>query len=311
MMSSCYSAYSATPGKVMPLDPIGRKTFQLQQVGVRRTRKLRLADSFRQSCCHNLAAATGAYSATPGKILRTLDPILQKDLCSRQQVGVRRSNNIEISRRFRQSTCAQAVGSATPPTVPFLVQSDAPRSYRQTDISGYSVRNLTPKSGGWSCSLLCPLPRRKSATISGWKLEKWKTSKVLGEDDACKVFFCADDSLRFFCCKARIWRRSCKLHGFGIASLGNMKNGMQIICRESCLAFLLEPAWPISHPTQQPHFLYTNASGHGKKASGIITMVTCAVVTRETAAATKSTHIAHVFTCPRMNAHQGSRSFHI
>jgi hypothetical protein len=41
--------------------------------------------------------------------------------------------------------------------------------------------------------------------------------------------------------------------------------------RESCLAFLLEPAWPISHPTQQPHFLYTNASGHGKKASGIIT----------------------------------------
>lgn len=122
-------------------------------------------------------------------------------------------------------TCAQAVGSGPHCAI----------SCSNPDFTSFTIAFFAPKSGGWSCSLLCPLPRRKSATISGWKLEKWKTSKVLGEDDACKVFFCADDSLRFFCCKARIWRRSCKLHGFGIASLGNMKNGMQIICLQTTL----------------------------------------------------------------------------
>ena len=50
MMSSCYSAYSATPGKVMPLDPIGRKTFQA--TGRSKTnKKIDISRRFLQSNC--------------------------------------------------------------------------------------------------------------------------------------------------------------------------------------------------------------------------------------------------------------------
>ena len=79
MMSSCYSAYSATPGKVMPLDPIGRKTFQ----------------------------ATGRSKT---------------------------NKKIEISRRFLQSNCHDV--QLLLRLLRYSRQSDAPRSYRQKDISG-------------------------------------------------------------------------------------------------------------------------------------------------------------------------------
>ena len=53
MMSSCYSAYSATPGKVMPLDPIGRKT--LQATGRSKTnKKIEISRRFLQSNCHDV-----------------------------------------------------------------------------------------------------------------------------------------------------------------------------------------------------------------------------------------------------------------
>ena len=53
MMSSCYSAYSATPGKVMPLDPIGRKT--LQATGRSKTnKKTEISRHCLQSNCHDV-----------------------------------------------------------------------------------------------------------------------------------------------------------------------------------------------------------------------------------------------------------------
>ena len=98
MMSSCYSAYSATPGKVMPLDPIGRKT--LQATGRSKTnKKIEIPDAF-CSLIAMMSSCYSAYSATPGKVM-PLDPIGRKTF---QVTGRSKTNKkIDISRRFLQS----------------------------------------------------------------------------------------------------------------------------------------------------------------------------------------------------------------
>ena len=100
MMSSCYSAYSATPGKVMPLDPIGRKT--LQATGRSKTnKKIEISRRFLQSNCHDvqLLLRLLRYSRQSD----ALDPIGRKTF---QATGRSKTNKkIDISRRFLQSNC--------------------------------------------------------------------------------------------------------------------------------------------------------------------------------------------------------------